>query len=86
MNEIEDFGLIVLCAFRYALGRMTYIPSVVAGFIKANINEIETRDIHIMIREIGECHEEGHLGMDCDVKLWLDLRKWLEGELDKRDE
>ena len=31
--ENDDDRLILIAAFRYALGRMTYMPSVVAGVL-----------------------------------------------------
>lgn len=30
----DDFGAVCNCAVRYAIGRMTYMPSIVVGFIK----------------------------------------------------
>lgn len=85
-KKIEDFSIITLCAFRYALGRMTYITSIVPEFIKKNINDILTKDIERMITEIDEYGQfENGLGMECDKKSWLDLRAFLVKELEKRN-
>lgn len=86
-SEISDFSLIILCAFRYALGRMTYVTDVVPEFIENNIDNILTKDINIMIREIDEYGQyERGLGMDCDKRNWLRLRQFLCNELANRNE
>lgn len=81
---MDDFNLIVLCAFRYALGRMTYIVGVVANFIKFNIDKLDDRAIKIMISEISEANGRNGLGMECDKVSWLDLKRVLEYELLER--
>lgn len=53
MND-EYFGTICLCALRYALGRQTYMPSIVQDFIKAHISEIDQSSIKVMLRDIEE--------------------------------
>ena len=82
---MKDFSFIVFCAFRYALGRMTYVPGMVAEFIVANINYIWTKDIKLMIKEITEAEKKNRLGMDFDARMWCKLRDFLETELEKRN-
>lgn len=53
MND-EYFGIICLCALRYALGRQTYMPGIVQDFIQAHISEIDQSSIKVMIRDIDE--------------------------------
>lgn len=72
---------ILFFAFRYALGRMTYAPSTVIDNIKANIKNIRTNDIEVYIKEINECN---NYGMEIDKKCWLNLKNYLEDELNKR--
>ena len=50
----NDFGIICLCAMRYALGRQSYMPSLVQDFIRGHIGEIDSGTIEIMIRDINE--------------------------------
>lgn len=50
----KDFGIISLCAMRYALGRQSYMPSLVQNFIWEHIREIDSGTIEIMIRGIDE--------------------------------
>lgn len=86
-SEPSDFSLTILCAFRYALGRMTYVTDVIPEFIRNNIDNIFTKDINIMISEIDEHRQwERGLGMECDKHNWLRLRQFLCNELAKRDE
>ena len=86
-SETSDFSLTILCAFRYALGRMTYVTDVIPEFIENNIDDILTKDINIMIKEIDEHRQwERGLGMECDERNWLRLREFLCNELARRNE
>ena len=85
-SNMKDFSCIVLCAFRYALGRMSYMPSLVAEFIKGNVDKLTPCHIRLMIEEINDYDAMGWLGMDCDIQLWLNLKRFLEEELGGRNE
>lgn len=50
----NDFGVICLCAMRYAIGRQSYMPGLVQDFIREHIREIDSGTIEIMIRDINE--------------------------------
>ena len=65
---------IAICAFRYALGRMTTMPIHVAGWLMANKDRLSLPDRELIIREIDEAADKRRLGMDCDVATWLRLR------------
>lgn len=65
-------------AFRYALGRASFAPSVVMDNIKANIDDLSIGDVKAYIKEIGECK---HLGMDMDESEWLRFKDYLEDVL-----
>ena len=74
MNDME---LVYIAAFRYALGRMTYIVGVVSEQLKkANLSK-ETKEL--IIREIGE--REHSLGMNIDKDCWLNLKRKLISDL-----
>ena len=68
--ETDDDRLILIAAFRYALGRMSYMPSVVAGAIEQCWAELTEHDQRLIKREIDEAIERGHAGMDCDIATW----------------
>ena len=80
----ENFDLIVIAAFRYALGRRTYIVPTVCNFIKANSKHILNQTKEIIITEIIEAKNQEYgksLGDDIDAKEWLNLELFLENDL-----
>ena len=68
--ETDDDRLILIAAFRYALGRCSYMPSVVAGAITQCWACLTEYDQRLIKREITDAIERGHAGMDCDVATW----------------
>lgn len=73
-----DFRLLILSAFRYALGRMTYIVPVVANVIRESKDELDNQATDMIIQEIEEAEKRDGLGMECDIEVWLRLKKELE--------
>jgi hypothetical protein len=74
LTNIDD--LIYFCAFRYALGRKTYIVSYVVSELKKAKLSQQTKDQ--IVNEISLCTD---LGMNCDRLEWLELRDRFEQEL-----
>lgn len=76
----EDIELIILGAFRYAMGRRSYIVSTTANFIMNNIDLVPKGFRRLMIDEI-TMGEQGdfyyQLGDECDKQQWLKLREFL---------
>lgn len=71
--KFKDPELVLLSAFRYALGRSTYIVSTIVDDVITNWNEL---DIYSQERIQKEIRESDYLGMDCDETEWqkiLDL-------------
>jgi len=58
---------ILLCAFRYALGRKTYMVGWVAETIEEHWGALSEKYHELIKREIKEAPD---LGMDCDQKDW----------------
>lgn len=52
MNRPQVSTDIIFFAFRYALGRHTYAPSLVIEAVKENISLFEAKDLNQMIGEI----------------------------------
>ena len=80
-NNRQDLDQIIFSAFRYALGRQTYIVSITVDFIKNNIDLVPDKFKMLMIEEItrGERNEYGYsLGDDYHAKQWLELRQFLK--------
>ena len=73
-----DFRLLILSAFRYALGRMTYIVPVVASVIGESKDRLDIQAIGLIIQEIEDAEKRDGLGMECDIDVWLRLKKELE--------
>jgi hypothetical protein len=79
----KDYGTIVLCAVRYAMGRMTYMPTLVIGYVKEHWNDLQSGMQDIILRDVSEelKHEErspGWLGHPCDVQNWIDFQWWMK--------
>lgn len=66
--------LLYIAAFRYALGRQTYIVPAIAGAIRESRNLLTDETARLMAREIVECKD---LGMECDARTWWDLAEFL---------
>ena len=82
----SDFSTIVCCALRYALGRYTYIPSTVMGFIERHIEAITENDLTAMIRDIEDKMKYNYKKELPYKELWLELRDNLVVELKKHEE
>lgn len=48
----DDFGCIINSAVRYAIGRETYMPATVIGFVQKYIHVLDTRTIQVMIEDL----------------------------------
>lgn len=78
-----DLQILFIAAFRYALGRMTYVAPTVAGMIRDNIDYLTENTINLMIKEIEDAEARGGLGMDVDKEIWLRLKSELRSELEQ---
>lgn len=72
--ELEDLAV---CAFRYALGRMTYITWAISTILQKQARNLSDTVKQLMIDEIGDAIDNGKAGWDCDVAVWQDLREVL---------
>ena len=70
----KDFECIVGCALRYAIGRNTYMPSLVSDFIKNHIEIFDINSIAVMIEDIDR-ELSGEL---VQKDVWLSLKSVLE--------
>ena len=67
----DDFGCIVNSALRYAIGRRTYMPSVVMEFVRKYLSVLDSKTICVMIEDIEREAEFETLDKRGD---WLKLR------------
>ena len=67
----DDFGCIVNSALRYAIGRRTYMPSVVMEFVRKYLSVLDSKTICVMIEDVEREAEYETLDKRGD---WLKLR------------
>lgn len=82
--NLQELDTLALCAFRYALGRATYIVSEVCDLLESL--PLSPRTVSLVVRDVEEAkrrddfaRELGRvtllpLGMDCDRDRWLDFQ------------
>ena len=78
----ENFGSILICAVRYALGRETYMPSIVIGFIRPLISKINNKTLFVLERDVRESKSYGDPKID--KPDWLVFLAELQAEIQKR--
>ena len=83
----DDFGCIMNSALRYAIGRHTYMPSVVMDFVRKHIDTLDSRTISVMIQDIEREAEQETLDQRNDwMKLRDDLKSHYGAMLRKDDD
>ena len=83
----ENFESILICAERYACGRQSYMPSIVASYITVLIPELSVKALTVIRNDITAAQEHGSLGDPrIDAPLWKELRKNICDELKRREE
>lgn len=89
----DDIKTITICAVRYAIGRQTYMPGIVQGFVMRHPDIVDKRVKEVMLRDIdeadrvteyklpsGEILKIDHLGdTNIDRPGWERFREWLKG-------
>ena len=74
--------ILLFCAFRYALGRQTYVVGTVADLIKANWDHMSQGRRDMFRKEIQEAIEKGYAGsVNVDVPCWLSILHIVDGEV-----
>ena len=82
--DFEDCNqdILLFCAFRYALGRQTYVVSTVADIIKANWDHMPQSRRNMFRKEIEEAIEKGYAGsVNIDVPDWLSVIHMIDTEV-----
>lgn len=80
----NHFDCVLVSAVRYCIGRRTYMPSVVTGWIMAHCRgQLEPNTVGVMIRDIEEAARRGDefLGDECDRETWMEFLAWLKKEV-----
>lgn len=74
-----DFRLILLSAMRYAMGRNTYMPAVVSGYIKRHIRFLDDKFLALAADDI-QRYLEDYAEYEPNSTLWQALLDALETE------
>ena len=75
----HDFRLILIAAMRYAMGRNTYMPMVVADYIKRHIHLLDGKFLVLATDDIRR-HFEDYGEHEPNPNLWQSLLGALESE------
>lgn len=70
--------LIATAAFRYALGRQSYIVSHIVSWLRKNRNRLSPDTCARIIQEIHDAAGKERLGMAMDQREWIGLAAALE--------
>lgn len=81
----DDFGAVCNCAIRYCLGRRSYMPSLVCGYITPLLPELTDRTLECFERDIAEHKRTGfYFGDSYDNKTWDAFYKAVCNEIKRR--
>lgn len=69
----EDFNILVVFAARYAIGRMSTAPGLVADIASKYKDELDEQTKKAIIDEVGIFDKLQSLGMDQDIDTWHNL-------------
>ena len=93
MENDTDTGFIAIAALRYAIGRRSYAPGLVADWIKRHWGDFQDCDKTTMFKNLEseiESFEKfpdiNTLGDPCDKKTWYALRDWMKENTKKAGE
>lgn len=79
----SEFRLILLSAIRYAMGRNTYMPVVVSGYIKRHLRLLDDKFLALATDDIRQ-HLENYAEHEPNSNLWHGLLGALETEQRER--
>ena len=83
----DEFECVLAAAMRYSLGRQTYMPSVVVGYITPLISELSDKFLYVAMRDIDEQRERGEKALGnptVDKPVWDDFYKKIKIEYERR--
>lgn len=81
----DDLGAVCNCAVRYCLGRRSYMPSLVCGYIISLLPELTDKTLDCFERDIAERKRTGFdFGDSCDYETWDAFYKAVCKEIEGR--
>jgi hypothetical protein len=82
MNKHET-NILMLCAFRYALGRRSYIVDDMANLLIKYKSTLNVYTRVLIIKEIKTAFETNNYGMEMDKDIWQIVLDHYEGKIDE---
>ncbi|MBQ6952127.1 MAG: hypothetical protein IJN44_11630 [Clostridia bacterium] len=82
----DNFGTMLNCAVRYALGRRTYMPSLVIGFITPLLPKLSSKTVWCFDQDVTDARYTGGYGDPCDTNDWLRFLAAVRAERTRRGE
>ena len=83
----DDFGAVLNCAVRYAIGRRTYMPSLVIGFITPLLTQLSDTTLWCFDQDIEEArYTTGYGDPKADEPMWERFHEAVKAERVKRGE
>ena len=80
----NHFECVLVSAVRYCIGRRTYMPEAVTGWIMGHCGgKLSAKTVYVMERDIDEAHG---LGDRCDEETWMRFRAWLTNQEAEKSE
>ena len=81
----DDFGAICNCAVRYAVGRRTYMPSLVIDFITPHLGELSDKTLWCFQRDLEErMNGSFDFGDEFDKTNWMNFLDGVNKEIKDR--
>lgn len=80
----KEFRTLIISAFRYALGRKTYIVSDTCDLIINHWEYLSKHEKKLICEEIEHAIEHGMAGMSCDMACWEEVLERGKHDLSKR--
>lgn len=77
-----EFGAFACCSVRYCLGRQTYMPSLITGYLKPILKDLPTNDLQIIQRDVENANNYGNEKID--KPCWESFLQAVQEELEKR--
>ena len=83
--SVDRFGAVCNCAVRYCLGRRSYMPSLVCGYLTPLLPELDDNTLACFKRDIDERKRDGFsFGDACDYETWEQFYKAVCKEIERR--
>jgi hypothetical protein len=79
MNNMELNDLLV-CAFRYALGRRSYITYTISDLLVRHKDKLFAQSKKSILRDIKRAFDTNNYGMEMDKEVWQKLKEELEND------